>query len=159
MLRTAIRASVLAGCVICGWGQQTSLKGLSRIRLAVVVDEGNGIGTASDKVLTKDFQISASAVQTESELRFREAGLSIAAADRPTYPVLVVTISAAGKLAAVVRAILLESATLDRGSLRYVVISWNQSAVLQAPDTATIRECVRDIESAFLNQWLADGGK
>ncbi len=148
-------AFVCAGCC----SGQIPLKGIVGVRVATVLAEGNGTGTASEKVLTKYLQLDSSSIQTEAELRLREGGLSVRPSDQETYPALVILVSAAGTQAVSVDIYLLEMASLDRERMRALVRTWQRPAVLQSPSKDTIREAIRDGVSAFLNQWLSDRGK
>lgn len=125
------------------------------VRVATVLDEGNGTGTAAEKVLTKYLQLESSSIQTEAELRLREGGLSVRPSDRETYPALVILVSAAGTQAVSLDIYLLEMASLDRERMRAAVRTWQRPSVLQSPSKDTIREAIRDGVSAFLNQWIA----
>jgi hypothetical protein len=147
-----------------GWAENSlraSLRGLAGVRVEVVLDEGNGTGAAAEKVLTKDLQLVSAPIQAETELRLRQAGMSILPADRDSGPTLFLGVSAAGRSAVLVSIHLVEWATVNRGSLsfRTAVISWASPMLIQAPEASTVREQIRDGVSAFLNQWLADRGK
>jgi hypothetical protein len=127
--------------------------------VAVALLEGDGTGAAAERVFTKGFQLAANPIQTETELRLREAGMLVYPADRDGSPVLVVRLSAAGDAAVLIDMYVLESATLDRGSFKARVRTWEHQNLLQYPSAAKIREVIRDGVSSFLNQWLADKGK
>lgn len=153
-MQTVVRVWLLAGCAAMGW-TQASLKGLTGLRVSVELVDGEGTGAAAERVLAKNFRLDRNAIQTEVELRFREAGITIRPPDFELSPLLFVQVSAAGTDAVLVHIKLIEWATLDRASVHAQIVSWERPSLLQAPTGSGVREQVRDGVSAFLNTWLA----
>jgi hypothetical protein len=157
-MKITARLFLFTACTVCSWGQ-ASLKGLTGVAVIVVFDEGKGTGAAAEKVITKYLQLDKDSIQTEVELRLREAGMTIRSPESDSTPLLIIQVSMAGQEAALVNVKLAEWATLDRRSIRAMIISWEKPGVFQAYQGRQIRDEIRDRVSAFLNTWLANQGR
>jgi len=146
-----------------GWDplRPVSLKGLSSLAVSVSLHEGEGgTGAAAEKVLSKHFMLDHSSIQTEVELRLRQAGIKVVTA---SPQILQITVMAAGEKAVYTEAVLYELAsqlTLTRdsfGSPTPVLLqTWIAGYVMQDITADMIRAQIQTCVSKFINNWLED---
>jgi len=151
MLYTTLLLALCAA-VSCAQAQDISLKGIKQVQVDVALVDGVGTGQCAEKgVLAKSFGLLEEPIQTETELRLREAGLRVGAG-----PVLAIVVSGCPSLISI-RIDLKESALVDGRATRGIVVTWATGSLQVAqPDGLVIRSAIREVVSKFVNRWLAD---
>ena len=152
MILRAFAVTLLVATAIHAQG--STLAHLSKVRVLVQ------FLPPDEQVLTKRFGLDQSVLLTETELRLREAGLSVG--DNPddtSLPAFTVAIGYAGASSVSLQAKLQEWGIIQRNSVKRFVTTWDYLAFGEAAKPEIIREGIRNLVSKFLNDWLADNPK
>lgn len=134
--------------------QGSALTHLSKVRVLVQ------FLPPDEEVLSKRFGLNQSVIQTETELRLREAGLAVG--DNPddtSLPAFTIAIGYAGASSISLQAKLQEWGIIQRNSAKRFLTTWDYLAFGEAAKPEVARDGIRNLVAKFLNDWLADNPK
>lgn len=151
-LRNSFRAFLFLMALTCARAENGQLKGITSVR--VVVEE---VSAAGERVgLTKD------QLQTDVELKLRQAGLTIAKVSAGCIPRIYLNVAVTGLGNAVFIGVELQECAILYRDVKIAVpgaTTWKASAVAQNLDASEIRSSMKDNVDSFLNAWLSANPK
>ena len=133
--------------------QDQQLKGLTGVRVVVEFPDLN-TGPAKEAI-----RRNSDAIQTDVELRLREAGMRVLATDqrgtRREGPMLAVSVTEFATATHVIVE-LHENVFLERNpAMKVFATTWRCEGVHPSPDVQKVRYFIKDAVDRFLNSWLA----